>query len=101
MHSGKKRRASVIFAATAAVSGIAVTQPAFATVKINEMFIDAPGTNSTQDFVELRSTTPGESVTGMTMLLLEGDSGAAGGTGVSASQLALVNVRWTVQILSV
>ena len=72
--------ATAAAAATAAIGGLVAAPPAaHATIKINEAMLNAPGTNSTQDFIELKGT-PGESFS-LHMIMLEGDAGAAGGVG--------------------
>ena len=83
-------------AATATAASLAVAPPpaAHATIRINEVFIDAPGTNNTQDFIELISTTPSEAFD-LHMLLLEGDAGAAGGTGVIDQIIPLTGATGT------
>jgi hypothetical protein len=71
-------------AAVAATLGTMIAPPpaAHASIRINEVMLNAPGTNSTQDFIELKSTTGGIEAFDLHMIVLEGDAGAAGGTGV-------------------
>ena len=80
-----KRKQVVGSVLSAAVASVAMgwAQQARAVIRFNEVHVDASGTNSTQDFIELRSTTGGaEAFAELSVLMLEGDSGAVGGTGV-------------------
>lgn len=50
-----------------------------AAIQINEIFLNPPGADNGQEFVELRSTTGGvESLSGLTLLGIEGDGTNAG-----------------------
>lgn len=69
------------------VAGVAAQQ-ASAAVKYNEIVYDAPGADGGQEFVELIGT-PGESLTGVTLVVIEGDAGAAGGGGVVEQAVSL------------
>lgn len=64
------------FAAAAAAlvmaSGLAIGQ-----VRINEALINPPGTDNGLEFIELFSDTPNYSLNGLTLVLFEGDIGAA------------------------
>src|SRR5439155_21010510 len=87
-----KKQAACLAAAAAAVAGLAIAPSARADIKFNEMFLDAPGTNSVQDFIELRSTTGGvESLNNLTVIFLEGDAGGTpGGNGnIDAAPVSL------------
>jgi uncharacterized protein len=77
----KKHTSRLVTAAAAVVaSGLFAQATVRGDIKISEIHVDASGDNPPQDFIELRSTTGGvESVNGLTLLLLEGDSGGAGG----------------------
>src|SRR5947207_15007275 len=79
MRSNKRIVRSTALAAAVAAACAPISR---ATVRISEIMVDAPGTNSTQDFIELRSTNANESLNDLTMLFIEGDSnGAAGAAG--------------------
>jgi autotransporter-associated beta strand protein len=79
--SRRSMNAAVTAAVAAMVTGFSVVPAARATVRINEIMVDAPGTNATQDFIELKSTTPGEDVSNLSILLVEGDAGTPNGRG--------------------
>src|SRR5687767_1779948 len=79
--SSRVAASSAAAAAIAAAVAAAFASTARADVRLNEVFIDAPGTNNTQDFIELRSTAGGAESFNYHMILLEGDGGAAAGTG--------------------
>ena len=50
-----------------------------AALQLNEIFLNPPSTDNTQEFIEFRSTTGGvESFAGLTLLNIEGDGTAAG-----------------------
>lgn len=77
-------RAAIIFAIITAVTGTVAS----ASVQLNEIGYDMPGTDNGKEFVELRGT-PGESLDGLTYLIVEGDAGASGGGGVVEHSIAL------------
>jgi autotransporter-associated beta strand protein len=69
-------------AAAAAVASFALApHAARGVIRFSEVMNDAPGTNATQDFIELKSTTPGESLAGLSLLFVEGDAGTPNGRG--------------------
>lgn len=70
MHRTKFLAAAVI---TAVIAG-----PALADVQFNEIGYDMPGADNGKEFVEFRGT-PGESLNGLTYLIVEGDGGGGGG----------------------
>ncbi len=61
-------------------SAIALTLcgSAAAQVRINEYLANVPGTDQGGEFIELRSTTPSYSLAGLTLIMIDGDSTAAG-----------------------
>ena len=63
---------------------LALAGSAFAQVQINEMLIDGPGTDNGQEFIEL-SGAPNTSLTGLTLLMIEGDGANAGAIDVALS----------------
>jgi len=82
---------ALALAAAATIGGVALTpSTAHATIKINEVMLNAPGTNSTQDFIELKSTTGGAEAFDLYMVMLEGDAGAAGGVGAVDTIVPLI-----------
>lgn len=63
----------VLFAA------VVLARTSSAALVINEVFINPPGTDNGQEFVELRSTTGGvESMSGLSLVGIEGDGAGAG-----------------------
>lgn len=59
---------------------LAVASTSEAAVQLNEIFLNPPNTDNSQEFIELRSTLDGvESLAGLTLLNLEGDA-TGGGT---------------------
>jgi len=86
MSKSKKIAPRVVVAAAAAAVVGTVAPSAMAVIRINEAMINGPGvnvagSNTNQDFIELISTTPGESFSNLSLICLEGDAGAAGGVG--------------------
>jgi hypothetical protein len=77
-----RNRKAVLALAVAGALSVTSSQPAQATIKLNEAMLNAPGTNSTQDYIELKSSTGGVEAFDLYMVMLEGDAGAAGGVGV-------------------
>ena len=49
-----------------------------ADVQFNEAAIDLPGTDNGVEFIELRSDTPSFSMSGLTLLVIEGDGASPG-----------------------
>ena len=61
------------------IATIAVATASHAAVQLNEIFLNPPSTDNTQEFIELRSTTGGvESLAGLTLVNIEGDATGAG-----------------------
>lgn len=56
---------------------LAITGSALAQVQISELFLNPPGTDNGFEFLELRGT-PGMSLSGYHLLVIEGDGSAAG-----------------------
>jgi hypothetical protein len=68
---------TLALAGIAALSSFAGTSQA--AIVLNELFINPPGTDGGQEFIELRSTTGGtEAMTGLTLLMIEGDGTTPG-----------------------
>lgn len=66
---------------TFTLASIAAAATSHAAIQLNEIFLNPPGTDNTQEFIELRSTTGGvESFAGLTLLNIEGDATGAGNT---------------------
>ena len=52
----------------------AVAATSHATIQLNEIFLNPPSTDNTQEFIELRSTSSGvESLAGLSLVCIEGD----------------------------
>jgi hypothetical protein len=67
-------------AAAITVGGLSASSEA--AIVINEFSVNPPGSDNLQEFVELLSTDGGvASLDGLSIIQIEGDSGAAGGTG--------------------
>jgi hypothetical protein len=62
----------------ALAAGTAVAQPL---VVINEIFINSPGTDQGREFLELKSSAPSQSLSGLWFLVIEGDGEATGTVG--------------------
>lgn len=60
-----------------ALAGAALALTASADVKINEVFRNPPGTDDTQEYIELKGT-PGMSLNGYWILAIEGDGNSVG-----------------------
>ena len=70
-------RAAKALAASATL--VASVSASHAAIQLNEIFLNPPSTDNTQEFIELRSTTGGiESLAGLTLVNIEGDGTAAG-----------------------
>jgi hypothetical protein len=63
---------------TAACLLFALAAPADAQVFINEIMANPPGSDNGFEFIELRSTTPSLSLSGLHLLIIEGDGANAG-----------------------
>ncbi len=62
-----------------AAVGLLAAPQALAVITLSKLFINPPGTDQGLEFIELSSTTGGvEAMTGLTLLVIEGDAGAAG-----------------------
>lgn len=58
---------------------LAFSNAAHAAIQLNEIFINPPGTDGGLEFIEFKSTTGGvESLSGLTLLILEGDGSSLG-----------------------
>src|SRR5262245_25546702 len=74
---------------------IVVTTRAPATIQLNEIFTNPSGGDNGFEFLELRSTTGGvEAMTGMTLLVIEGEPGA------SLTQFGIVDVALSLNSFS-
>ncbi len=72
----ERRWLSLGVVAILALSAIAKSDAA---ILINEVFVNPPGTDDTQEFFELKSTTGGvESLAGLHLLILEGEGASTG-----------------------
>lgn len=71
------KKVLLTLSAFAAFAAFAIN--AQAVILINEIFVNPPGTDDTQEFIEFRSTTGGvESLSGLHLLVIEGDTTSAG-----------------------
>lgn len=63
-----------LFAMVCGIAAIGFAQSVQGAITLNEIFINPPGTDNGQEFIEIRSTTGGvESMTGLSLIILEGD----------------------------
>jgi hypothetical protein len=62
---------------------------ASAQVRINEIFVNPPGTDQGLEFIEIKSDTPNFSLAGLTLVIVEGDNGAQGLAGTIDQALDL------------
>lgn len=62
-----------------ALAAVCCAPSARAAIMINEVFVNPPGTDDTQEFIELKSSTGGvESLAGLHLLVIDGDTTSAG-----------------------
>lgn len=68
-----------LFAVLFGLSAIGFIQSVQGAITLNEIFINPPGTDNGQEFIEIRSTTGGvESMSGLSLIILEGDGASPG-----------------------
>ena len=73
-----EKRLLIRFCAAVALTALCLST-SHATMMLNEVFVNPPGTDNGLEFVELRSSTGGvEAMTGLTLLVIEGEGAAAG-----------------------
>ncbi len=72
------RRSLFRFALTGLLA-IGLSTASHAAIMLNEIFVNPPGSDNGQEFIELKSTTGGvESMAGLTLLIIEGDGSSPG-----------------------
>ena len=76
----------ISIAAGLVLAGGAAAQPA---VVLNEIFVNAPGSDNGSEFIELKSLSPSMSLDGYALLVIEGDGEATGSVGTVDVVLSL------------
>ena len=74
-------RLPILFAASAVAAAVVMPAVASADIVLNEFFVNPPGGDNGQEYLEFLSTTGGvESLAGLSLLNIEGDAGGGNGT---------------------